>query len=187
MIAENTKVQGLQYKIENNFRTIEIRLDTKSLIEKIEIFLRGYKIIYNYDENKNLIQHKEVTGIPKCNEDGIQSLLNWINGTINPQTVQGNFRLDEKTGESPAYNNYIEEYNISLATFIFENLYEWEIKERDINGIIDFIMLLLQPFMSRLIDNKERESYGESLRSIESNNSVQNESRGFLGLGRPQR
>jgi len=182
MLSEDNKIQGIQYKTDNNFKTIQIRLNTKDLIDKIEVFLRGYKIIYSYDKNNKLISEKVITGVEKCNENGIQSLLNWLNGTINPQVVQGNFRLDEKTGESSAYNNYIQEYNLDLTTYIFENLYEWEIKEPDINGIINFIMLLVQPFMSRLIDNKERESYGESLRSIESN-SIQQEKTGFMGLG----
>ena len=145
---------------------IQIRLDTQKLLEKIELFLKGSREVYSKDETGQIIvQHLKV-GEPKANDEGIQSLLNWLNGTINAQVVQGNFP-STSSGDSPAYNRYIKEYHIELTELLILNIYNWGIKEGEINGIISFIMLLVQPFFSRLIGNKERESYSESLRSEE--------------------
>ena len=42
-------------------------------------------------------------------------------------------------------------------------------QEHKLNYIIDAIMALIIPFMTRTIDNKERESYMQSLRTVETN------------------
>jgi hypothetical protein len=168
-MLSQSNMNGANLEFNSNYKTIEIRLDTQKLIEKIEIFLRGGKTIYVYDKDEKL--HKEYieSGIKKCNDLGVQTLLNWITGTINAQIVQGNFMLNKKTGESDIYNDYIEEYNKELASQVILNLYDWDMSESDAEGVINFIMLVIIPFMTRLIDNKERESYGQSMRSVESN------------------
>jgi hypothetical protein len=45
----------------------------------------------------------------------------------------------------------------------------WNIDYNDVEIIIDSIMNMVEPFLSRLIDNKERESYSNSARVIENN------------------
>jgi len=176
---------GVRTEYDSNHRTVEIRLNTQELIQKIEIFLRGGKTVYSYDENKQLVSEYVESGMRKCNDLGVQTLLNWISGTINAQTVQGNFMIDHKTGNSETYDNYIEEYNKELATLVIINIYDWEMNESDAEGVINFIMLLIIPFMTRLIDNKERESYGQTMRSVETNNT--SSGKGFsFGLGGSQ-
>ena len=47
------------------------------------------------------------------------------------------------------------------------NLERWEIDPDDYNVLIDNLMLMLIPFLSRLIKNKERESLTETVGTIE--------------------
>jgi len=150
---------------------IKIRLDTKSLLNDIETFLRGYKEVIDKDDNGNLTLKKIDDGIPKMNDEGIRSVLNWINGHINPQCVQGNFYCD-RHGFSEMFQNYLYEYRVSLITYIILNATDWELSDLELGGITDFIMLMVEPFMSRLLDNLERKSYGESLRTVDTSSSI---------------
>jgi len=157
----------------NDFNALKIRLDTTPIISDIELFLRGARIIIEKNDETGVIRSKKVPitkgqNQAKANDSGIHSILNWISATINSQTVQGNFPADNN-GFSPKYDAYIYEYHIELTKQILLNSYNWEISEDEINGIVEFIMLLIIPFMSRLIDNKERESYAETFKTLESN------------------
>ena len=145
---------------------LKIRLDTTELLEKIEFYLKGSREIITKNDQGEIVTTIVKNGFPKANEQGVQGLLNWISATINPQVVQGNFP-ETSSGDSPAYNRYIKEYHIELTELIIRNIYTWGILENEINGVISFILLLVQPFFSRLIGNKERESYSQSLRGEE--------------------
>lgn len=139
---------------------LQLRLDTQPLLDNIEIFLRGGKIIVEQDP-KGKIKSREVKmGKPKANDLGIQGILNIVSSVINPQVVQGNFDED-------LYNDFIYRFHINLATNIISNCPDWKIIDEDIDVIIDFIMPLVEAFTSRLIDNKERESYSDTIKHIE--------------------
>lgn len=151
-----------------NTNILEMRLNTDAVMNKIDTFLRGE--IYNtiYDENGQ----GQVQVIPiskaKANEEGVQAIMNYIISIINPQVVQGNFPCD-RHGESEMYRAFIDEVHDGIRDLIIVNCYKWDINDGDLGLIIDFIMNLIQPFMTRLIGNKERESYSETLRMTESN------------------
>lgn len=141
----------------NNISALQIRLSTDPIIEKIEIFLRGEKIVATRDDNGNIVTQRVQFGKPKCNEEGIQSILNLVTSTFNSQTVQGNFTTEDM------YWNYVQPFEISLIKTIMLNLYTWEIKIKDYSIIVDTIMGFLIPFMSRLIKNGERDSYSNTM------------------------
>lgn len=149
---------------------VQIRLDVQQIIENIEMFLKGTQIIVSQDETtKRIITQSVPIGEAKANDLGIQAILNWVSSTLNPQVVQGNFPADGQH-ISTMYDNYIEEFNIDLVRFLLTNQIDWEISDRDVEYITDWIMKMIIPFMTRLIDNKERESFQESLRSFETTN-----------------
>ena len=152
----------------NDFSSLKIRLDTQPILDQIELFLRGCRLVIEQDDNGKITTNKVSIGVAKCNDSGVQSLLNWISATVNPQTVQGNFPVD-KHGFSDAYDGYIEEYQIELSSYIVMNCYNFAIIDSEIDSIISNIMLLVIPFFSRLIDNKERDSYKETMKTVESN------------------
>jgi len=156
-----------QYRIaQNEFNILKMRLDTQPLLDQIEYFMRGARWTIGQSPNGEIKTRKVVMGVPKANDLGIQSILNWLTSTINPQTVQGNFPVD-KHGYSQMYENYIFEFQVNLGMYIVLHCYEWRIDDDEIEGIIDFIMNLVKPFMSRLIGNQERKSYAKTMESKE--------------------
>lgn len=163
-----------QLKRLNEYNALQVRLNTDDILRRIEIYLRG--VVVNIKVDAEGIPQQETTkvGEPKLNELGIQSIMSRISTMINPATVQGNFADDGK-GFSEDYEIYIEEAKISLHHELFVNTYRYMVETEDIKPIIDTIMGMVVPFMSRLIGNKERDSYGESLRTIESMTQKNNE------------
>jgi len=156
-----------QYRMaQNEFNILKMRLDTQPLLDQIEYFMRGAR--WTIEQNKDgQIQTKKITmGVPKANDLGIQSILNWLTSTINPQTVQGNFPVD-KHGYSNMYENFIFEFQINLGKYMVLHCYDWTIEDDEIEGIIDFIMNTVKPFMSRCIGNQERKSYAKTMESKE--------------------
>ena len=160
---------GFQSRVNDDQTVIRIRLDASDIIERIETYLRGYKII-DYETAEG-IEGQQVMKFskPKMNDEGVGTLLNWISGTINSQVVQGNFPVD-KHGYSEKYEEYVLEYNLDLLSMVVTNCVDWEMKDEEIEPFVDFIMKIIIPFMSRLIGNEERKSYSETIRSIESQN-----------------
>lgn len=140
---------------------LQLRLDTRELIESIEMFLKGQKMVFKQDSAGEVRSSSESIGNPKANEVGIQSLLYMIQSIINPHVVQGNFdnqRLDE----------YLIRFHVSLSKNIMVNLYEWDIAEDDYDVIVDTILSMVEPFITRLLDNEERLSYAPTMRYSES-------------------
>lgn len=156
-------------KLYNDFNALKIRLDTQPLVDQVELFLRGARLIVEQDEQTGKIRTKKLDmGFPKCNDRGVQDLLQWVVMHVNPQTVQGNFYVD-KHGSSQKFEDFLYWFRVDLITEIIRNAYNWEIMDDDIEGIHNRICNLVELFLSRLLANKERESYGETMRSIESN------------------
>lgn len=151
----------------NNYNLLQLRLDPSHLIDEIKMFLNAEIEVVNQDNDGNFKREVIPIGIPKANKRGIASILNWIQMTINPQVVQGNFTKNGQ-GKSDMYERYIEEFQKDLGDMIYINLYNYEIDENEAQCIIDAILNLVKPFMTRLIDNKERESYGETFKEISS-------------------
>lgn len=174
---QNVRSQGFMSNNQgyNMTGVVQIRLDTKPVLDDIEVFLRGRRIL-GYRENKDGFNEPvwDKNGEPRMNDKGIQSLLTWLTTYINPQTVQGNFSPEQ-------YENFICEFDIALSEYMMCCMHDWEIDIKEFNGIADGIAGLAQAFFSRLIDNKERESYSQSIRSTESN-VLEKKRGGLLGM-----
>lgn len=162
-VSYNTSTSQQQGATESALR---LRLSMNELIENMELFLRGAIIKVYENSDGEIKQKKEIRGRPKANDDGIQALLNWAQLVLNPSIVQGNFPIDN-AGYSQLYEEYIYHMRLDLTTNILVNCYYWNIRDEEIMMIIDSMMNAIEPFMTRLIDNQERESYGQSLKSVE--------------------
>jgi len=149
----------------NNYNLLQLRLDPENLLNKIQMFLKAEIEVVDQDAEGNIRRKVIPVGMPKANEKGIASVLNWIQMTINPQVVQGNFPADHH-GKSEMYEKYIEEFQLDLGDMIYVNMYDYGINENEAQSIIDAIMNLVKPFMTRLINNEERKSYGDTFREI---------------------
>lgn len=139
---------------------LRIRLDTIRQLQLIKEYLSGETETIQEDNNQ-LIRVVQKTGDPKANKKGIQSIVNRVSLLLNPSYVQGNFSEEQ-------YKQEIAQIRRSLRDSLMINLHNWEVSEEDYEDIIDSIMSMLKGFISRLINNKERESYETTLRHVES-------------------
>jgi len=147
-----------------NAGVIQLRLDTAPMLDTIEAFLRGRKIVgYRENEDGGYAPVYGSMGMAKMNEEGIQSLMSWLNLMFSPHTVQGNY------GDRQELNEYLCYVQKGLAKYLMANREEWNLKRQDFAGVVRGIMNCAEPFFSRLIGNKERESYQATMRTVETN------------------
>lgn len=152
---------------------LKLRLDTEKLLENIELFLQGQKIVSVIDNGVPKIEVVQY-GTPMLNSEGVQAIMSYLSLIFAPHSVQGNFKDMD-------YRNFIKELDNNISCNIMENIEAWDVQISKYNHIIDGIMSAAEMFVSRLIDNKERDSYNATLRSVES--TVQQQNRGLFGGG----
>jgi len=152
----------------NQYNLLQVRLDTSDILNQIKMFLNAEIEIVEKDPTTGQYKRSIIPlGKPYANRKGISRLMNWMQMTINAQVVQGNFPMDIK-GSSTKYDQFIYEFHTNLAHMLMLNLYNYGIDDEEYPMIIDSINNLVVPFMTRLIGNKERESYGETFKEISS-------------------
>ena len=142
---------------------LKVRLDAHQILKRVKTFLTGKIQSVLYDEEGKAYFHEEKIAEPKANPEGIQWIQNYVENIVNAQAVQGNFDFDQ-------YQIYVAEVHEGLYYNLMNNLHLYDINEDEFEPIVDIIMNLLQPFLSRLIDNEERKSYAQSIQVKESSN-----------------
>lgn len=148
----------------NSFNVLRARLDCTPLYEQIERFLRGDMPVMKRDPDTGelYLTYERTEGGQKCNEKGIQAILNTIISKLNSQVVQGNLTVQR-------YELLVSEYRLSFTRMIVFNCVKFEIQDSELEFIIDYVMDMIEMFLTRLIDNKERDSYAQTFKSTESN------------------
>jgi hypothetical protein len=137
-----------------------LRLNTSDVINKFENFLRGRTEIQKIDRitGQPYLDVKE--GKSLMNEIGIQWVLGQFVMVVNSQVVQGNF-------DDMEYRDYLAKHHADLSRQLCMNHYDFDINEKKYGSVITQYMACVHAFVSRLKDNKERESYAQSMRSNE--------------------
>jgi hypothetical protein len=164
----NQEQQYAQQQYQNALSpsSIQIRLDTKEILEAIRTYLSGKQP--NTVAKDGVVQYASISvGHPLMNEVGVAHYVNYVSSVINPAVVQGNYTDDW-------YRMNLELTHKRLAKIIVVNTRSWNIQRQDRTAIIGFTMEIIKGFMSRLLDNKERESYGLTMRSLETNRTQAN-------------
>lgn len=138
---------------------IKYRLDTDTMLQRIELYLRAAKIVGN-QVGDEYVEKMIIVGRPLANEEGVQGIMGYLQMTVGAHNVQGNLTWDR-------YDALIYEINLYLAENTMANLHSWGIRAEDYNVIVDTIMTTLQLFISRTVDNQERLSYGQSMMTKE--------------------
>jgi len=154
----------------DSYDTFRLRTDPTDLLKQLELQLR------NETEEKNkegkTFRKKIVGTTPLCNEQGIQQILHRAKTIINNHAVQGN----QKTLEE--HRLRVREMADSLTIMIFANYTAWDLDIKQTNSIVDEIYFLIDMFLTRTIDNKERELYGETYKENTSRELKQEKTRG---------
>jgi hypothetical protein len=140
---------------------LQIRLDTTRLLEDLEMFLKCERIETRVLENGEVEERRIDFGTPRANELGIQSILSKVQSILNSSIVQGNFTREQ-------YEDYIYNFDVGLSSDVMGNRIKWGISLQDYDFILNEILDMVIPFMSRLIDNKERDSYTHTMKMIDS-------------------
>lgn len=158
---ENNSSVGMIKEMDTS-SVLKVRLDTTSLMQQFEIFLTGKVESIAYDDNnKPYITLKQIAP-PLANERGQQWILNKLRMIVNPSTVQANFQTKQD------YYIYVNDIWSSLIYNLMVNMHVWGIDENNYNPIIDNLMDVIRVFMTRPLDNKERESYINTMKIAES-------------------
>ena len=155
---------------------IQLRLSTDPILEKIQLFLEGKQKVVLFDENTGTKQVRyEQVGNPIANKQGIHALMFRISSIVSVPVVQGNFKEDW-------YRNYCGNVRQSLNDTIMLNQHEWEISDAEYEHCIDGMMEVIEAYMTRTIDNKERESLGQSATYVERAGEAQSNNQGLFSF-----
>jgi hypothetical protein len=149
---------------------LELRLRSDQLIDQIYNYLTGKVYVQETNENGDVMIVRKQIVDPKMNDKGANSTIAMLKLVINPSVVQGYWTRDY-------FNLKVYMIRRSLADSLMLNLNNYDIHEDYYEEIIDNIMILVAGFLSRLVDNKERESYANTLKTVENNTSKINEAR----------
>lgn len=137
----------------DQYNMLQIRLDTERVIREIEAYLKGERLITIGIKDGEIHQQLQKIGEPRANEIGIQEILSDLKSIMNAQTVQGNF-------DSWKEEDYLFNLRMYFTEKYVTHCYDYGIKDSDISPLISKMMNLLIPFISRLLENQERPSYG---------------------------
>lgn len=160
---------------------MHIRLDTSPYVEEFEMFLKGEVVEKLTDTNTGEWFTRKIVpeGVePICNEQGVHALTKLLQSVFNSQVVQGNMDID-------MYYNYTISARKEIAYVIVLNRERWGIHPKNMKPIAAILKNMITAFGTRLLANKERESYFNTLQFQQSGVSQeQKQSRGVLGLFR---
>lgn len=144
-----------------NEGVVKLRIDAAPTLEKIQTYLKGKVTTYYRDQDGRLCKEDIQHGEPKVNDEGFQDLMNFMENILNPMTVQGNF-------DQERLSNYLKDCHDDLNKMIFCNAPAWAIKAKHQPTLTDSLMKFIEPYMTRLLNNLERESYAQTIKSSES-------------------
>lgn len=158
-----------QAKLKANETLVRLRLETDALISDIRMYLEGKTLVVGVNKSGELVQKEQQVTEPILNKAGVYHVMERIRKIINPQVVQGNFLTEQY------WRVYVSDFRADITIMLMVNAYDWAYNKdidnfnRHVDGLIDSLCEMIEPFMTRLLFNKERESYADSMQSIESN------------------
>lgn len=165
--TETHNTTMVQAKMKADASLIKYRLETTQLIYEIQNFLLGSQRVTMQIDGRFVEKDIELAK-PLLNQDGVFGVLNKIRMILNPQVVQGNFLMESW------WREFVADLREDLTIMLMVNAYDWAYDNdidhfnRNVDSVIDTIMSMIEPFMTRLLFNKERESYADTMQSSES-------------------
>lgn len=139
---------------------VAIRLNNDPFLHEFYRFISGRTIVREMDSTGTIIEKVKEIGKARANDFGVQEIMSQILSIVNTAGVQGNFDREQ-------YDKYIFDAHVDMVMRLISNREEWGIKTSDVHSIVDMFVQTIRTFMTRPIDNKERESYNKSMQSQE--------------------
>ena len=136
------------------------RIDTSDLMKHIKLFLNSTELLIRQNQAGDYYEDEVVKGKPLASDEGVMRICNIVSMVINTHNVQGNLKTDH-------YWYILERIRKEITESVVLNCYKWQIIDEDLNQIINTIMHLIELFLTRPVDNKERDSYSQVVRSHE--------------------
>lgn len=144
----------------NNNSFMLRRIDTDPLLGKFRQDLSGSVTFLNQLEDGSFIQQESIIGRPLASPEGVMRIMNLISMVVNDQTVQGNLNPDD-------YVEFMATFREEITDTIVKNCIDWDIQDKDLDSIINEIVRITYLFLTRPVQNKERESYQKEFQSRE--------------------
>lgn len=162
---QNQQTDSFQYDYENyrDPSALQLRLSCQDSYDRFQLYLRGktVKEVSDPESPTKTVRRVIKTGEPLCNEDGVREIMGMFEGVVNTNNVQGNWK-------EGAYYDYLQRLHRRFALALSVNGKKWACREHRKSIISKFILQVI-PFLTRPIDNLERDSY-ENIKHIESSN-----------------
>ena len=146
---------------------LQWRLDVSPVKNEIKAFLQGCYVEQYIDPKTQTMRENLVKfGEPLANQMGIQCILAEISSIFNSHLVMGNTSED-------MYYNYVNRLHERIAVDIMDNLTKMGIEEHNYSLIIGCIIDMVEIFLTRTLQNGERDSMTPTIKSIETSNNNQ--------------
>jgi len=127
---------------------IESRTNPHKILEKVRSYLEGTREVVVYTSGSPKWETVQ-SGKPKANADGVNFIMQELDLRINPHTIMGNFTEEE-------YQDHICSARKELTSALVVLCYEFGIDDMMLRPMVDAIMGLVEPVMSRLKYDRER-------------------------------
>lgn len=138
------------------------RIDPDNTLKEIKRFLNGMVLVVDEDNEGRPVYNYQQKIRPKANDEGINAIMHFMTSYINKDIVQANFM------RTTDYLDFIGKARMDLIDLICPNMERWEIRDEDLQLIVTTCMSYIKGFLTRAINNKERESYQESVKETHS-------------------
>ena len=150
-----------------DFNFVRLRLKTEEFIKEIKEGLLGgsFNVVQYEDGRVERVFIK--TGERLLNFMGAGSIEKILRMHINPHSVQGNFQTKNKVSER--FEVMLEKFQTTLGNALIINKHKWDFDTSNYSWLVCSIRDSVEMFLSRCIDNLERESYGQTSKSTETN------------------
>lgn len=126
------------------------------ILHKLETILRGYKMYPVYAQNGVFIGYRvdfETRERPKCNEEGVKDIINFLAMHLNKNVRMSNVNRDE------VYRD-VREVALDVNCYVYENWRRWELDLDFYDALIDILVYNIWYSFNRAKDEGERKQAG---------------------------
>jgi len=154
-----------------DFNFMRLRLETEDFIKNIVEGLLGGYVYIGQDEEGNIKKTFIKTGEKLVNFIGAGSIEKILRLHVNPHTVQGNFPTRNKI--SDRFETMLEKFQVVFGASLVANKHKWEFDMSNHDWLVMSIRDSVEMFLSRCLDNLEREGYNQTTKSVETSTTQQ--------------